>query len=130
MSLRKNAVAWVALFVALGGSSYAAIPSSTHPAVRLKTTIVSARQPRTTGPTPHKGTNFTATAECPAGTKVVGGGYRLDYRHVSNLAKYQVADNAPVKKPAQGWRVTTIDLQSGIGTFVAPIAYAVCASVS
>ncbi len=173
MSIRKNPVAYVALFVALGGTSYAAsrLPANsvgtgqlrngavTDKKVRrhslgarvfapgvlppLKTQVVAFSAP--VGPpcpangcsSVPAGTSASWAANCPTGTRVVGGGYSIaSYQDTSEVAtasaptqKGQVVNEPSQPTDAGGWQVTfTTTQEANPGPPYGNTVYAVCAS--
>jgi hypothetical protein len=157
----SNVIAVVALFLALGGSVYAAakingkqIKPKSIPGNRIKPATLTGKQVKAqslTGKqivgssltgvnasslasvqyavatvplpeTPLGGPGTTATATCPPGTKVIGGGAT-----VSNEAEDFINDGAP-SSDRTGWTATGFALTEGTSMTITAICTVVAAS--
>jgi hypothetical protein len=151
MSPRKYPIAYLALFIALGGTSYAElrVPAGsvgtrqlrsgavTDAKVRKHSLTAHALAPGVVPTAPSLHTQTVARADrislpgtglseavCPAGSDVVGGGYDVGGTNAVVTASYPVTSAQP-----QGWdvrRTIPANQQNFVPAFV---VYAVCASV-
>jgi hypothetical protein len=77
------------------------------------------------GTNPSAGTKVTATATCPAGTKILGGGGRSGATVASQERRVSLYESYP--SAADAWTATTItDSGMGSGSMATIQVYAVC----
>jgi hypothetical protein len=82
----------------------------------------------TTGTNPSNGTALTATATCPAGKVVLGGGASLTPTSGANATRVTLRSTIPT---ATGWQATAVVTANFTGGGTASLtAFAICATVS
>ena len=69
----------------------------------------------------------TATASCPAGQKVLGGGGRLVQIVGGSISAQSIDESFPVTTEPQGW---TVSMTASVNEDWRVVAYAVCATVA
>ncbi len=159
MSIRRNPIAWLALFVALGGTSYAAAqlpansvgtrqlrsgavtgskvkrgsitagalsPATIRTLRREKPTVITKALPPS-GPCGSTcsyppGTSQSGEADCPSGTHVVGGGFKIANEDARDA---DATTSAPTAN-ANGWHVTFTWTQEAASDFPGGTVYVVC----